>query len=180
MAYAGTAALAEDATSGYYNVAGLTRIKQGSVVGTVTGFLLTLDFHPTSSTVYGQPVSGSTGVDPTRNVLVPSFHAAWRLDERWVLGFGVTAPYGLELKYPSDSVVRYVATKSELLTYNFNPMIAYRINDQCDDCSAGIEAATVVTVGSTAGGRLVPLAEECHRRCRCVKPPLPVLFAGWQ
>lgn len=129
-AYAGTAALAEDATSGYYNVAGLTRIKQGSFVGNVTGFLLNLDSQTTSSSVYGKPVSGITEVDPTRNAVVPAFHAAWRLNERWVLGFGVTAPYGLEVKYPSNSVVRYAATKSELLTYNFNPMIAYRITDQ--------------------------------------------------
>ncbi|MEO8603886.1 MAG: OmpP1/FadL family transporter [bacterium] len=130
MAFAGTAALAEDATSGYYNVAGLTRIKQGSFAGTVTGYLLNLDFQATSSDVYGQPVSGTAAVDPTRNAVVPSFHAAWRLDDRWVLGFGVTAPFGLETKYPADSVVRYVATKSVLATYNFNPMIAYRINEQ--------------------------------------------------
>jgi len=130
MAFAGTAALAEDATSGYYNVAGLTRIKQGSFAGTVTGFLLDLDFHATSSTVFGQPVTGGTDADPLRNVAVPSFHAAWRLSDRWVIGFGMTTPYGLEIKYPTDSVVRYVATKSELLTYNFNPMIAFRITDQ--------------------------------------------------
>jgi long-chain fatty acid transport protein len=130
MAYSGTAALAEDASTGYYNVAGLTRIRQGSLAGTVTGFLLDIDFRASSSTVAGQPVSGETDVDPSRNVAVPSFHGAWRLSDRWVLGFGVTAPYGLEIKYPADSVVRYVATKSELATYNFNPMIAYRINQQ--------------------------------------------------
>src|SRR5262245_4399464 len=130
MAYAGTAAVAEDATTGFYNVAGLTRIRQGSLVGTVTGVLLNLDFHADSSTAFGQPVSGTTDADPTRNVAIPSFHAAWRLDERWVLGFGATGPYGLEIKYPADSVVRYVATKSELTTYNLNPMIAYRITDQ--------------------------------------------------
>src|SRR5262245_12906397 len=71
MAYAGTAAVAEDATTGFYNVAGLTRIRQGSVVGTVTGVLLNLDFHATDSTVFGQPVSGTTNVDPTRNVAIP-------------------------------------------------------------------------------------------------------------
>ena len=130
MAFAGTAALADDATSGYYNVAGLTRIKQGSFSGTVTGYLLNLDFHATSSTVFGQPVSGSTDADPTRNTAVPAFHAAWRLADRWVIGLGVTVPFGLEIKYPADSVVRYVATKSELLTYNINPAIAYRINEQ--------------------------------------------------
>ena len=130
MAYAGSAAVAEDASDGFYNVAGLTRIRQGSVVGTVTGFLLNLDFHASSATVFNVPVPGTPNAEPTRNAVVPSFHAAWRLDDRWVLGFGVTAPYGLEIKYPSNSVVRYVATKSELVTYNLNPMIAYRITDQ--------------------------------------------------
>jgi long-chain fatty acid transport protein len=129
-AYAGTAAVADDASDGFYNVAGLTRIRQGSVVGTVTGFLLNLDFHATSATAFDQPVSGARNLEPTRNAVVPSFHLAWRLNERWVLGFGVTAPYGLEIKYPDTSAVRYVATKSELVTYNLNPMIAYRITDQ--------------------------------------------------
>jgi long-chain fatty acid transport protein len=96
----------------------------------VTGFLLNLDFHATSATAFDQPVSGARNLEPTRNAVVPSFHAAWRLNERWVLGFGVTAPYGLEIKYPGNSAVRYVATKSELVTYNLNPMIAYRITDQ--------------------------------------------------
>src|SRR5690606_14312937 len=48
----------------------------------------------------------------------------------WVIGLGLTVPFGLETKYPADSVVRYIATKSTLVTYNINPMIAYRINDE--------------------------------------------------
>jgi long-chain fatty acid transport protein len=130
-AFAGSAALAEDATTGYYNVAGLTRIEHGSVAGSVTGFLLNLDFQAKDSTIFGAtPVSGDPHADPTRNAVVPSFHIAYRLDDRWVVGFGVTAPFGLETKYGPDSVVRYVATKSELVTYNLNPMIAYRITKQ--------------------------------------------------
>lgn len=129
-AYAGSAALAEDATTGYYNVAGLTRIKQGSLAGTITGYLLALDFEATSATDYGMPVSGGRDVDPTRDAVIPTFHAGYRLHEDWVVGLGVTVPYGLEIKYPASSAVRYVATKSQLLTYNVNPMIAYRITDQ--------------------------------------------------
>jgi long-chain fatty acid transport protein len=142
MAYAGTAALAEDATAGYYNVAGLTRIQQGSLVGSITGLFLDLNFRATDASVFGQPVSGVTALSPSRNVAIPAFHGAWRLSDRWVVGLGVTAPYGLKIKYPVDSVVRYVATKSELVTYNLNPMIAFRINDQWS-VGAGFNAQKV-------------------------------------
>jgi long-chain fatty acid transport protein len=128
--YAGRAAWCDDASAGWYNVAGLTRTKQGSFVGTSEGYIVGLDMDVTSSTVYGKPVSGATQIGPGRDAWVPSFHGAWRLNERWVLGLSVTAPFGLEVDYPSDSAVRYIATKSNLLTYNINPNIAYRINDQ--------------------------------------------------
>ena len=129
-AFAGSAALAEDATTGYYNVAGLTRIKQGSLAGTVTGYLLSLDFETTSATNFGMPVSGGRDVGPSRDAVAPTFHAAYRLDDRWVVGLGVTVPFGLEIKYPTSAPARYIATKSQLITYNVNPMIAYRITDQ--------------------------------------------------
>jgi len=129
-AFAGSAAIAEDATTGYYNVAGLSRIEHGSVAGSVTGLLPNLDFNSTQSTVFGQPVSGDRHAEPTRDVVIPSLHVAYRFNERWVAGFGVTAPFGLETKYSASTDVRYVATKSDLVTYNLNPMIAYRVTPQ--------------------------------------------------
>ncbi len=128
--FAGSAALAEDATTGFYNVAGLTRIREISLAATITDYLLTGEFEATSSTNFGMPVTGERTVDPSRDAYVPSVHAAYRLHDRWVLGLGLTVPFGLESKYPADSVVRYLATKSILSTYNINPMIAYRINEQ--------------------------------------------------
>lgn len=128
--FAGSAALAEDATTGFYNVAGLTRIGDISLSATITDYLLGGEFTATSSTNFGMPVSGVRTVDPGRNAYVPSVHAAYRLNDRWVIGLGLTVPFGLETKYPADSVVRYIATKSTLVTYNINPMIAYRINDE--------------------------------------------------
>jgi len=128
--YAGRAAWCDDASAGWYNVAGLSRTRQGSFVGTSEGYLIDLDFQATSSTVYDKPVFGETDVSAGRDAWVPAFHAAWRLHPRWVVGLGVTAPFGLEVYYPADSAARYVATKSNLLTYNVNPNISYRINEQ--------------------------------------------------
>ncbi len=130
MAFGGQAALAEDATTTFYNAAGLTRIKQGSFVGVSNGYLIDLDFQGTSSTVYGRPVSGSLDVSPGRDAWVPAFHAAYRLHPDWVVGLSVTAPFGSEVNYGQDSAVRFLATSSTLISYNINPSIAYRINEQ--------------------------------------------------
>jgi long-chain fatty acid transport protein len=128
-AYAGTAALAEDASMGFFNPAGITRVNGGSVAGTLTVIDATIDLQATSASTFGTiqvtGPGGSTEADGGTTVPVPSLHVAQRISDQWVAGFGLTAPYGAKVNYPDDSVVRYVATLTQLVTYNLNPYVAY-------------------------------------------------------
>lgn len=126
LAYSGTAALAEDATTGYYNPAGLTRIPNGQVV--LSGVVIESDAKLGATSVInprgvaltpGSANGGTVGA-------VPTFHLAKRLDDSFAIGFNVTSPFGLSTRYKEDSIARYAATESEILTMNLEASVAFK------------------------------------------------------
>lgn len=128
LAYSGTAALAIDASTGFYNAAGLTRLNESDVVISAIGVHGDFDFNPTSATSStGLPITGG-GEDAGTIALIPAFHISKRLDPKWVVGFGVTTPFGLETDYEESGIARYMATNTRFLTVNLNPNIAYEIS----------------------------------------------------
>ncbi|MBS0289462.1 MAG: outer membrane protein transport protein [Proteobacteria bacterium] len=137
LAYSGTAALAEDASTGYYNPAGLTRLGESEVV--LSGILIQGDFDltatATSSFNPAFPINltpfavrGSNEDNPGTLNFVPTFHLSKRIDDRWIFGFNVTTPFGLNTHYDEDSIARYLATNSKLQTVDFSPSIAYEFS----------------------------------------------------
>jgi long-chain fatty acid transport protein len=128
LAYAGTAALAEDASMAYFNPAGITRVQGGSAV--MSGYVIDLDIQldATQATTWGQPITGAGGLMSANggtSEAVPQFHFAQRLAEQWVAYLGVTVPFGADIDYPDQSVTRYIGTLSKLQTINVNPAIAF-------------------------------------------------------
>ena len=51
------------------------------------------------------------------------------LGERWFIGLGVNAPFGLVTEYDADWVGRFQGIKSDLKTININPTVAYKVSD---------------------------------------------------
>jgi long-chain fatty acid transport protein len=52
------------------------------------------------------------------------------LADRFTIGLGVNAPFGLKLVYDDGWVGRFQALRSEIETLNVNPSIAMRVNDR--------------------------------------------------
>lgn len=128
LAYAGTAAIAEDASMAFFNPAGLTRLQGGSAV--MSGYVIDLDIQldATQATTWGQPITGAGGLMSANggtSEAVPQFHFAQRLAEQWVAYLGVTVPFGADIDYDDQSVTRYIGTLSKLQTINVNPAIAF-------------------------------------------------------
>lgn len=128
LAYAGSAALAADASMAYFNPAGITRLEGGSLVA--SGYVIDLDigFTATKATTWGQPITGPDGsltANGGTSEAVPQFHFAQRIAEQWVGYLGVTVPFGADIDYPDTSVTRYVGTLSNLRTINVNPAVAW-------------------------------------------------------
>jgi long-chain fatty acid transport protein len=129
-AISGGAASAEDASTVFFNPAGMTRLKGTQVVA--GGHLISPSskFSGSASIAGLLPISGTNGGDAGSAALVPSLYVSHELNERLRLGLGIGAPFGLSTEYDNDWVGRYHAIKSEVSTFNINPSVAYKVNDQ--------------------------------------------------
>ena len=129
-ANAGGAALGEDATTIFFNPAGLMRLKKTEIVGGFSLIDLNTDFDRTTTVdAIGQPLSGGEGGDIGDTAVVPSAYFAMPINDKMAWGIGINAPFGLKTEYEPTSVFRYQAILSDVKLININPTFAYRLND---------------------------------------------------
>jgi long-chain fatty acid transport protein len=129
-AYAGGAAIAEDASTVWFNPAGMTRLTHPQLV--FAGSYIDPSFKPTvnsASAITGQPIDGGAGKDPGQAALVPSFYYTHPLTKDFSVGGGINAPFGLTTEYNSTWAGRYHAIKSDIEAINYNVAAAYKFND---------------------------------------------------
>jgi long-chain fatty acid transport protein len=141
-AYAGAAAQAEDASTLFFNPAGIVLLEQGelqlgthllapSATFTNQGSRYNLPGTPFN----GLPLSGGNDGDagvmhvlPNVYLTQPVFRDAQYGDLS--VGIGVTAPFGLETDYSPGWVGRYEALRTKLTSFDIQPTIAYRLWDR--------------------------------------------------
>ena len=129
-AFAGTAATADDATTLFYNPAGLTRLSAREAALVASTIYIDSSFENASSEpAFGQPVGAEGGNAGGLNA-VPSAYLAMPLSDSLSAGIGINVPFGLSLDYDADWIGRFQALRSEIQTYNFNPAIAWRIDER--------------------------------------------------
>jgi long-chain fatty acid transport protein len=144
-AYAQGSSGIDDASTIYFNPAGMTRLPGRNVSGAVhivhsdvdfTGSNQTNPFNPAYGP--GQPLDGLGGIADTVGAgstdlgltqPVPHFGYSHQHSERLWFGVSVNTPFGLKTDYDSNWVGRYHADLSELITININPSVAFRIDD---------------------------------------------------
>ncbi len=127
---AGIAAEAADASTGWYNPAGLALIHQQQAIAGVVGVFPVSKLSGTSTfTTLGLPsyIQSFSGYDGAKDAAVPSFHYALPLGENAAFGLSVVAPFGLSTEWDEGGPVRYAGTASDLITTNLSPEIGGRI-----------------------------------------------------
>ena len=124
-AYAGAAAVAQDASTVFFNPAGMTQLPDRQLV--VAGHLIKPRAEFSGTVTPG--IGGGDGGDAGGLALVPNAYYAFRLTPDVHLGVGLNAPFGLKTEYDPDWIGRYQAIKSEVKTININPSIAYKVSD---------------------------------------------------
>ncbi|HYL18911.1 MAG TPA: outer membrane protein transport protein, partial [Burkholderiales bacterium] len=142
-AFAGGAASAEDASTIYFNPAGMTQLSGKQIVVGVHGIKPSAEFNNSGSHLNAPltafPLTGGTGGDAGSWAAVPNVYASWQLSPQWFIGLGINSPFGLSTDYDSNWVGRYQGITSDLMTVNINPSIAYKINDKIS-VGAGVSA----------------------------------------
>lgn len=127
-AFAGAAAIAEDASTVWFNPAGMTKLPGTQLV--IAGHFISPDakFTNGSSTApsAGTITSDNGGVD----AVVLNFYYTNQISDAWTFGLGINAPFGLETEYRDNWTGRYTATKSDMLTININPALAVKASDK--------------------------------------------------
>jgi len=130
-AYAGAAAVAADASTIFFNPAGMTYIEGTQAVGAFHVIIPNAEFNDKGSTkAFGFPPRGDEGPDAFDVAFVPNFYYVTEVNPLVRVGLGVNVPFGLKTEYDDEWVGRFHANKSELKTINLNPSIAFKVNNR--------------------------------------------------
>ena len=144
-AYAGQAAAATDASTVFFNPAGMTMLPDRQVV--LAGNLIKPQAEFSGTSLIGGGVGGDAG----GLALVPNAYFAYRLTPDVHLGVGMNAPFGLKTEYDSTWAGRTQAIKSELKTINLNPAIAWKASESLS-LGAGLSVQYIEATLTNATG----------------------------
>jgi len=128
-AFAGGAAVAEDASTVWFNPAGMTRLDRPQII--VGGSYIRPSFTAnvlSASTVTGAQIGGGGG-EAGSAAFVPNLYATYPVTPKFSLGAAVNAPFGLVTDYPNTWAGRYYALRSDIRTVNVNLAAAFKVHD---------------------------------------------------
>ena len=127
-AYAGGAAVAEDATTAWWNPAGMARLHRNQVAVATAAIFPTTEFvDEGSSAIGGGALLGPTGPDGGSTEVIPSVFGVWRVNRDARVGVGLNVPFGLSTDYGRDWIGRYYATETSLFVLNASVVGSYRV-----------------------------------------------------
>ena len=149
-AFAGGAAGAEDASTVFFNPAGMSNIQGRQLVVALHAIKPSAKFSNNGS--FGA-LGTDNGGDAGSLALVPNFYYVADINEQWKYGVGVNSPFGLKTEYSTTWIGRNLAIKSDLQTININPSISYKMNDTVS-LGVGIDAQYAKAELTKDGGAL--------------------------
>ncbi len=136
-AFAGAAATAEDASTIFFNPAGMTYVEGTQVIGALHLIKPNAEFNDTGSVAANMNIPptvfrplGDEGPNAGGLSFVPNFYYKRDLTDNVKFGLGLNAPFGLKTEYDDKWMGRFQADKSEVKTININPSLAFKVNDQ--------------------------------------------------
>jgi long-chain fatty acid transport protein len=132
--YAGAAAAAEDASTIFYNPAGMSLLPGGMQVSASLALInLSAKFSDSGSTASTSPGPrplGNNGGNAGDLSAVPNVYFAMDVAPDWKVGVGVSVPFGLKTEYDPAWMGRFQAIKSDITTLNVNPSVSYKLDDK--------------------------------------------------
>jgi long-chain fatty acid transport protein len=138
--HAGRAAQANDASTVFYNPAGIIRLKNQQLVIGDVGVFSDLKYRGTTSVgahllnVPNPPVIPYPSATNLNTVAqggafsqIPDFYYVAPVNQYFGFGLSLNVPFGLRTDYGRDSALRYAATKSEIQVVDLSPAFGVKI-----------------------------------------------------
>ena len=139
VAYAGKAAIGEDASAAWFNPASMSRLKERQVV--LGGHYIDLNGEVNnegSTAAPGRPLGSSTGEFGDEGY-IPNFHLVVPFNARINFGLSVATPFGLKTDFQPDWYGRFQGVTSDIKSVNINPSASFKVNEQWS-VGAGVSA----------------------------------------
>jgi long-chain fatty acid transport protein len=130
LAYAGQAANPEDASTVFFNPAGMSYLPAGqniSVAGTIIQRSVKFSDAGTAA-LLAYPV-GDNGGDGGGSSLIPAFFYTRTINPQVTFGLGVSPTYGSETEYGSNFVGRFSGLYASIKQININPSVSYKVDE---------------------------------------------------
>jgi long-chain fatty acid transport protein len=153
-AYANGSAGIDDASTLFFNPASMTRLEGKNVAGGVHVVRSDVKFsgkgtynasnpvlNPSGGPlpIGGTPIQGKSHDDIGLTAPVPHGAYSQQYNDQLWFGLSINGPFGLKTDYSDNWVGRYSTIKSELVTVDINPSVAYKINERIS-VGAGVSA----------------------------------------
>ncbi|UYB72811.1 outer membrane protein transport protein [Aeromonas veronii] len=136
-AFAGEAAIADNASVLSRNAAAMTRFDKMALSG--GAIYVSPDVNIEGKTAGLLTHADATAHDIAAAAWVPNAYLIIPLSEQWRLGFSATSYYGLGVKMPDNYSAGHFGNVSDIKTMDLGTSLAYRINDMWS-IGAGISA----------------------------------------
>ncbi|MFK5986897.1 MAG: outer membrane protein transport protein [Pseudomonadota bacterium] len=135
QAFAGASAVAEDASTIYFNPAGMTFLEGSQITAGIHIIKPKTSFNDagTQATLAGTiPVAlnSASGGDAGGYNFVPNFYYVTEINNALHFGIGVNSPVGLNTSYDDNWMGRYTSIESDLKSMNINPSIAFKASEK--------------------------------------------------
>ncbi|MFL6594040.1 MAG: OmpP1/FadL family transporter [Chthoniobacterales bacterium] len=142
LSFAGGAAQAEDASTLFFNPAGVVLLEQGelqlgaNLIAPSDKFSIEGSRYNLPGTPFdGLPLVGNNGGDAGVDHVIPNFYITQPIFRGksygdLSVGVGITAPFGLETNYDPGWFGRYASLRTKLTTVDIQPTVSYRVFDR--------------------------------------------------
>lgn len=129
MSFAGYGTSGDTISSMFWNPASLIGAQQGLTVEAHNSLIVPFS-EMNGSLTGGFLGSSSVGSgDIASDAFIPASYAAYRLNDQWIFGLGINAPFGLTTKPEKHWAGQFYSRSSKVFSLNVNPTATYQIND---------------------------------------------------
>ncbi len=128
--HAGYAAAASNASTAFYNPAGMCRFKDQQFVLTGINAFTNIRY---SGTISVDSINNGEIMPATAQGggygFVPAMHYVAPVSEQVAFGLSIDVPFGLRSNYGKKTVLRYSATVTSAQVIDISPVLSYKFND---------------------------------------------------